>query len=210
MGAVNSRHDSTLSTPPDDLSGFPARSVTAQMPWYRIHSASRNALYFSWHERRFNLTLPRGTLNLVSSPHTGLREFFGATLVGARLLPESLLTGRVISTVYLAREHVANFSAPEAPVHGIVEADDMAPQPKGYELTRTWATTLDAAGFEGIIASARFGAEPDAQNFYLFGDAGEQRVCDIESEIPALAAAQTLPGVRVVKTPSSTELLVEN
>ncbi len=146
-----SRNKTTLQAP-GDLTEFPVLEITKSTPWSRVHSAEVGPQFFSCFPGRFNLFAPRGTLNLASDSYTALREFLGPTLVGARLIPESFVAEKVITSLRVHACQVADFSAESAPAFGV----------------------------------------------------------EVETTHSALSVAKTLPGIRVVRTPSASLLKVES
>lgn len=143
--------------------------------WYRAYTPVgpggkiRDSRYFSAGNGRFDLSEPRGSLNLASTPEVALRERLGRTLVFARELPSSELQGVWIARIELPRKfRVADFRLPGL---GIAPGDISSPV-QAYSVTQQWAEQMRTDDFEGIIARSRFG---DGSALYLFGDAGENR-----------------------------------
>jgi len=185
-----------------DLRRFPARMIPAG-PWFRQHSASAGAWWFSSASGRFDLAAPRGTCYLASSGRAAVRERIGPDLAAYGLVPESLLVGRVVSRLRLPGSvRAANADSAAAANFGVTrELPVMVP----YVVPQAWAQALDVFGFEALVASLRF-TPGRALGVALFGDAGERGDWPTDPEPAPAAAIAVRMGIRVVATPRSSEL----
>lgn len=211
-----SRFRSTLSLPDEgrDYADFPHRSLPARCPrWFRVHARNYSPWYFASARGRFDLPEPRGTLNTASAPEVAVRESLGSVLVGTRVIPESAVAGRRVSSLELPALRVADYNTGEAAAFGIVPGDVSAPQTTGYETTQAWATVMDSTGFDGIVARSRFGAGYNPECLFIFGKAGEHQppgaeIIEIESQdLHQLALTM---GFSVEPIPTSGELVIED
>ncbi len=152
------------------LAGFPTRLLAAGEQLYRAHTAALGPWWFGADgSGRFDLTAPRGTCYLAASPLAALRERLGVVLGSRPVVPASLLSGAVVSTLALpeARD-VADLQTTDASRFGVTrELETMVP----YAVPQAWARHFDDVGLGGVAYSPRF-TTGDATSFALFGPAG--------------------------------------
>ena len=152
------------------LSGFPTRLLAAGEQLYRAHTATLGPWWFGADgSGRFDLTAPRGTCYLAASPLAALRERLGVVLGSRPVVPASLLTGAVVSTLTLPEARaVADLQTADASPFGVTrELETMVP----YAVPQAWARSFDEAGLDGVAYGPRF-TTGDATSFALFGAAG--------------------------------------
>ena len=205
-----SRASSTLRAPDPakNYSGFPAYNHRARVCRYRAHGL-HSPWHFSNSVGRFNLETPRGTLNSASSEEVAVREFLGAAFVGDPAIPASMIADRWISHLEIPGLKAADFTAGAASAFGIIPGDVTAPMDDDYEMTRAWAATMDAAGFEGIQSRSRFGARTNPTCLYIFGPVGENEIGVTNTKVTLRSVIETMPGYTIDSIPTSDVLVVD-
>lgn len=147
---------------------------------HRVHGSDRKTgaphspWFFSSSPGRFNLKVPRGTLNCAEKAECAVREALGKSLMGTTGtidLPRSQVTGSYLSELEAPALKLANFTDAKAGAFGVIPGDMAAPK-KNYKKTRAWAETIADAGHDGIINVSRF-AGP-SKCIFMFGEAGQQ------------------------------------
>ncbi len=209
MGGVRNSRESVAqkAPPPDiDLRDFPARPLRAGEHWWRQHRATLGPWWFSCEGTgRFDLRPPRGTCYLASTASATIRERLGADLVAHRLVPASLLAGRVVSKLTLRHDvRAANLDAAAAAWFGVTrELAVMVP----YTVPRAWANALASSGFEAVLANLRF-SPGRARGLALFDEAGEHESWAVDPRPAKAIDVATRMRLRVVETPSIGELTI--
>lgn len=152
------------------LAGFPTRLLRAGEQLYRAHTAAFGPWWFGGDGRgRFDLTAPRGTCYLAASALAALRERLGVVLGRRPVVPASLLTGAVVSTLAAPDDRdLADLQTADATQFGVTrELETMVP----YAVPQAWARGFDETGLGGVAYGPRF-TTGDATSFALFGPAG--------------------------------------
>lgn len=189
----------------DELEGFPRTGHHGQL--YRQHRIRRGpdqgAWYFSGTQPgalsagRFDLTTPRGTCYLAGSAAIAAREAVGRELISSRRVAEPTIHARVVTTVDVELDDLADTTSPDSARHGMTNEIGTV---EDYDLSASWAARFDEAGMRGLLYNARFTPGP-APAFAVFGDAGAhpERCPPIVDSVPlsqvVLALGYTISGV---------------
>ena len=185
------------------LDGFPTRRITPGQTLQRAHTVAYGPWWFgSDGLGRFDLPLPRGTCYLADSAVVAVRERLGVVLGGRPVVPASLLTYVVVSTLHLPdNRDLADVESSDATRFGVTrELETMVP----YAVPQAWARAFDAAGLRGVAYGSRF-TTGDAVSYAIFGPAGG---ADWPADPQPIAAA-SVPGAPVgVEPPRRWDLSV--
>ncbi len=196
--------------PPPELTGFPVLRTPPTLVLHRAHQSSRGPWWFASGGGRFDLSAPRGTCYLASSPLAAVRERLGPVLAARSALPASTLEGVVVSRLTVGRAtdagptSWANLRVAGAARFGVTrELESMTP----YDVPQQWARAFDAEGLDGVRYGPRF--SPGAASAHaLFGRAGEDSRRAVD---PAPRAAADVEGAPVsVEVPRRRDLKVIN
>ncbi len=196
--------------PPDpsgDYTGFPARTVRAGTVWYRHHRDDQGPWWFTnTLQGRFDLPAPDGTCYLADSQQVAARERVGPDLAAAGRVAASVVTGRIVSKLFLPHTIVAaNLGSDSAANHSGVTGELAVMV--GYVVPQAWAQTLWAAGFGGILARLRF--TPSAQRqLALFGPAGPRPDWPVDSQPTPLADIAARMRIDVVDPPHTDQITI--
>jgi len=142
---------------PQDLTGFPARTLRAGTPLYRIFRTGRSPGWFSNDgDGRFDLPFPASTYYLAEDPLAALLE----VTRGLTLLSEAFLEARQLLTTAASYGYgvTGELSA---------TADYTAPQ--------AWADALHKTGFDGVQYRIRHDPRADLTGVAWFGRSGRLR-----------------------------------
>lgn len=126
-------------------------------------------------EGRFDLEEPaddreqrRGTLYVAETPAASARERCGRFLAARAPIPETLVVGRVVSSIVGEAPDLGDLTHPDAALIGVTGEIHSV---NDYRLTATWAAAADALGLAGLKYLPRF--TPGGEVAYaLFGPAG--------------------------------------
>lgn len=207
------RWESTLR-PPDptgDYTRFPAYRLQAGVRCHRVHAAEHGPWWFSSGVGRFDLSAPRGTVNLASTPTVAVYEALGPVLLGhggAVFLPSTAVQGRVVSTLSTTGRRLADLTNDAARAFGVVPGDVAAPQPDGYGTTQAWAQVFHAARFDGVRSPSRFSAS--GRCVYVFGPAGAHADGDVHDQQPLETFIRAhMQWVHIDPVPDSRSLIID-
>lgn len=195
-----SRGRSDLTSPPDDLSLFPARSLTLTRRLWRIHWADKGAWWFCSNlEHRFDLPHPLGTCHLAEHPLGSFLEVFTDV---RRIAQEEIDARRLSELLVPRRMRLADCTSPHARGFGCTGEIHTTVD---YELTRGWATAFVEARFDGIRYFVRHDPSFRLVGIALFGRAGEpQDLPDSDTgEIPPVVISEAARrfGILVLPVP---------
>lgn len=159
-----------LTSPPEDLTGFPARVLTPARRLWRIHRIDRGAWWFCFDlEHRFDLPAPMGTCHVAESPVGSFLEVF----TDVRGIAEEEIHARRLSELHLPkRVRLADCTNPLARGFGCTGEIHTT---IGYDLTQAWAEAFARAGFGGIRYLVRHDPSLSLAGIALFGRAGRPR-----------------------------------
>ena len=152
------------------LDGFPTRRITPAQALQRAHTVAYGPWWFgSDGVGRFDLPLPRGTCYLADSAVVAVRERLGIVLGGRPVVPASLLTYVVVSTLHVPENRdLADVESSDATRFGVTrELETMVP----YAVPQAWARAFDAAGIGGVAYGPRF-TTGEVVSYAVFGPAG--------------------------------------
>ncbi len=167
---MTARDQPAQKAPAGDLAGFPAYRLEEGTTLFRAHRAGLGPWWFSsTGEGRFDLPTPRGTCYTALDALSALRERLGPVLGTAAAVPESLLTGTVVSRLRVPEgRDVADLQTRRAASFGATrELETMVP----YAVPQAWARALAGAGLEGVRYGPRF-TPGECSAVALFGDSG--------------------------------------
>lgn len=181
-------------TTPDDLAEFPAHTLPAGTPLYRIHRAARSPWWYSSDGTgRFDLPAPHGTCYLAEEPLATLLE----VARGLTLLSEEFLSTRRLLTATLAAElRLADLTTPGAYRFGVT--GEVATT-TDYTGPQAWAAALYRAGFEGLRYHVRHDPRAELYGVARFRPAGGGPAAPGRSqELPAGLLLEAAPfGIRL-------------
>lgn len=211
------RPASQQGPPPADLTGFPVldpstvRGALWRQHEYLPDETDLGAFWFSSTPSkgvprgRFNLAAPNGTIYFAESRDVALWEHIGMYVKGQVTVPESDVSDRIMSEVYVpgAEDELADLTHAHAGTKYRVTRE-LSGGALPYELTTQWAEALHKAGLRGIRYAARFSTGADCA-WAVFGGAkkgGVGKDWAVMSTAP-LEAVCMLSGVRVEHVGSS-------
>ena len=163
--------------PPDesvDHAGFPHRTVTARLRWWRHHllrpdAPDRGAWWFASGGGRFDLPEPDGTCYLASTPEAAVMELVGWSHARHGWVPADLLEGRVVSRLHLPGSvRAADLTDERARTWRVTNELTAT---AAYAVAQAWARVLRRDGFGAVLATLRF-SPGEARGLAVFGTAG--------------------------------------
>lgn len=193
----------------EDFTGFPRFALRPQRTLWRVVRDGHGPFWFSSSmQGRFDLPAPEGTCYLAGDDLTALLEVLGPGLLAGGLVPTSMLRGRCLRRLGVARAlGLAHTRSRRAARWVTAEIASITP----YAIPQLWARAFRRAGFEGVWYSARHVPSPRACAAALFGTAGEhtdwppgRRVPISERHVARLRASC---GIELFETPFEDELV---
>jgi RES domain len=164
------RRRRSLTEPPDDLKGFPARRLTPRRALWRIHRRENPAWWFCADlECRFDLLPPNGTCYVAEAPLGAFVEVF----TDVTLVADEDIERRRLSSLHVPRNlRLADCTDPASRGFGCTGEIHTTID---YDLTQRWARALAAAGFDGIRYLVRHDPAQRMVGIALFGEGGEAK-----------------------------------
>lgn len=209
--------DTDLSVPPnpDDLDGFPRRTLRGGQLVHRLHHRDLGPFWFAQsapedpNGNRFDLPAPDGASYWALEPVVALLETLARRPV--RLIPTAVVDRFAMTEAALPQEvEAANMAVKAARKFGMTaEIHTTANRP----LTKAWAVALFAAGFRSVLAIPRHDVTGRHRTFTMWDRTGEHAPWDWDWEpTTAPVNAEVLDelatwGVRVVPTPFDVEVI---
>jgi hypothetical protein len=194
----------------EELRGFPASNIETNQVYWRVVREPHGPWWFgSTLNGRFDLPAPEGTCYLASDDLGAMLERLGPQLLPGGIVPESLLSGRVLRALRFPRHHrVANCLAQHASKWVTAEISTLTP----YDLPQAWAAAFHRAGFQGIRYAPRHSTSRRTHSLAIFGAAGERNEWPMGRKVP-LGTSQMRRrlrercGITVFATPLADELV---
>lgn len=162
------RRRSSLTEPPDDLTGFPTRRVTPRRTVWRIHRRENPPWWFCADlQCRFDLSAPQGTCYVAEEPLGAFVEVF----TDVTLVAEEDIERRRLSAVHVPRTlRLADCTDAASRTFGCTGEIHTTVD---YDLTQRWARAFSLASFDGIRYLVRHDPAQRRAGVALFGKAGE-------------------------------------
>lgn len=152
-----------LAAPPADLSDLPSTRIESE-PLWRIHRNGVDPLALASDEHdRFNLSVPQSTLYVATDPLGAFIEVFGRLAI----LDASEVRSYRITKLEAAGQHLADLT--DRSVLGKAGLTAEIHSTTDYELTRSWAEAIAAAGLHGVRYLARHDPASRLTSIALFG-----------------------------------------
>ena len=192
--------DDAVQQPPApglDLTGFPAKHVREGTVWRRAHRASHAPwFYATGRGGRFDLPLPAGTCYLATTVETAAREVIGPDFIASGIIPDSLLSDRVVSEVLLPHAvRAARLTSSDAFGFGITnELCSTA----DYPVSQRWAAAFHRDRFDGIWYQPRF-SPGSGRALAVFGPSGPRDDSAL-TQTPLATVIRTMPGLTIART----------
>lgn len=162
--------------PPDaDLRRFPACTVKAGLPLYRVHLTTWGCWHFASLNQnrkagsRFDTTgSVRGTCYTATDPLTALAEVLGYAILCGPYIAPGALDDHSVSKVTTRRSYrVADLTSRSCPILGALGRELSVLTP--YGTPQAWAQGWEKADFDGVLYYPRHDAEAAARSIALFG-----------------------------------------
>ncbi|MCL4414232.1 MAG: RES family NAD+ phosphorylase [Actinobacteria bacterium] len=165
---MSSRARPAQGDPPQDLSGFPRKTVAARTRLWRA-AAKAPWWYCSDGLCRFDLDEPEGTCYLATDELAAVIEMIGPDAAVGVVTPEFLDAHTLYARALTAPLRTADLLSRRAIGFGVTnELSTMVP----YDTPRRWSAALRGSGFDGISYRTRFDTGPTSRGRALFGLAG--------------------------------------
>ena len=180
-----------------DLSGFPAKRLREGTVWRRAHrSAHEPWFYAAGRGGRFDLPAPSGTCYLATTPETAAREIIGPDFIATGVVPDTLLTDRVVSEVLLPHAvRAARLTSSDAFGFGITNELCSSTD---YSTAQQWAAALHHHRFNGIWYQPRF-SPGSGRALALFGPSGPRDGTAL-TQTPLATVVRTMSGLTIAQT----------
>jgi hypothetical protein len=170
-----------LPAPPGELPKLPSTKLETKHLW-RIHAADVAPWFFDiGPDGRFNLA-ESGTCYLAEEPIGAFIEKFGRLLRPGGVIPEPLVDAQRLSRLRSPKANVVDLTDPT--VLGLIGLTAEIHSTSDYNLTQSWALTLQEAGYDGIRYKARHDPRGQLVSIALFGSGQPPRSAAKTTSVP--------------------------
>ncbi|WP_313811024.1 hypothetical protein [Glutamicibacter sp.] len=153
--------------------------------------SEQGSWFFASSAGRFDLSAPRGTLNVAAGRIGAVCESLGVLTLDEEIPIQELAARKLVALALPEDVALVDFTDRKAAQASRILAAEMSGAAEDYRDFQSLAASVDAAGMNGICSRLRFSGPENENGCFIFGEAGPRnwpagKVLDLMEEVMAL------------------------